>query len=96
MWEDQIKAYAIYSPSADGLSTSADALSQWIVDYQITMTVLADWEGDVYRDWDIDDPDSYAPYPREFIIDKQGNVAYIDSNIDVEALNATIEAALNQ
>ena len=94
VWEGQIKAYAVYSPSSDGLSAEASLIEQWITDYQITMTVLTDWGGDVYSEWKITDPDSYAPYPREYLIDRQGNISYISSDIEVDDMRAAIEAAL--
>ena len=60
----------------------------------LTMPVLFDQTDDTYNDYSINDPDAFSPYPREFIIDKDGTILYASSNIDIPAMKAVIEGAL--
>ena len=60
----------------------------------LTMPVLFDQTDDTYNDYAITDPDAFSPYPREFIIDKNGVIIYASSNIDIPAMKAVIESAL--
>jgi peroxiredoxin len=92
-WKDQgLIAFAI-SSSTIGAEDPTD-LAEYVDGMGLTMTVLADYEADTYADYDFDDPDQYSPYPREFIVDQDGNIAYLDSDIDVEALEAVLEELL--
>ena len=45
-------------------------------------------------EWKIEDPDQYAPYPREFVINKEGRIVYMDADIDVDGIYNAVEAAL--
>ena len=60
------------------------------------MTVLIDNSGEVYQAWKFDDPTRYAPYPLEFVIDRNGKIAYMSSNINVEEISAVIESLVTQ
>lgn len=89
-----LTAFALYAPSNPGLAVDAATLAGWVEDFGVTMTVLADWDGAVYEAWALNDPDAYAPYPREYVLGRDGRLVYVDTNIDVDALTAAIEAAL--
>ena len=45
-------------------------------------------------DWSDPDLDAFAMYPRNFVIDRQGKLAYASSRVDTEGLIAAIEGAL--
>ena len=60
----------------------------------LTMPVLLDPSAQVYQDYFIAAPDAAAPYPREFIIDANGNVAYTASDVDIDAMAAVLDELL--
>lgn len=70
------------------------ALANYVATMGLTMPVLLDVTSAVYDDYRIFDPDAFAPYPREYIIDRDGTVLYTDSTIDVAAIAAVLDAAL--
>ncbi len=93
VWQDKgLVAYAI-SSSTIGPENPQD-LAEYVEGMKLTMTVLADYDVTVYYDYRINDPDAYAPYPREYVVDRDGTIVYMDSNIDVVALNALLEELL--
>lgn len=85
-------AFAI-SSSVIGQEDPAD-LRQYVDGLGLTMTVLADYDAALYDQYRFDDPDSFAPYPREIIIGKDGRVAYVKGTLDLEAMEAVIEQEL--
>jgi hypothetical protein len=60
----------------------------------LTMPVLLDVDVSVYQDYFINDPDAFAPYPREYIIDGNGTVLYTDASIDTAAIAAVLDSVL--
>ena len=56
--------------------------------------VLLDVTVSVYQDYMIVDPDAFAPYPREYIIDGNGTVLYTDGSIDTAAISAVLDSVL--
>jgi peroxiredoxin len=71
-----------------------DQLAAFVAAMGLTMPVLFDSSSETYYDYYINDPDAFSPYPREFVISKEGIIQYASSNVDVPALQAVIEAEL--
>lgn len=71
-----------------------EQLAAFVQTMGLTMTVLLDVSTDTYTDYYINDPDAFSPYPREYIIGKDGKIAYLSSNIDIPAMQAVIETEL--
>ena len=69
-------------------------LAAYIEGMGLTMPVLLDVTTSVYQDYLIVDPDQFAPYPREFIIDGNGTVLYTDAGIDTAAIAAVLDSVL--
>ena len=59
------------------------------------MTVLADYETTVYQAYQISDAERFAPYPREFVIGRDGRILYQSASIHVDELLAAIESGLD-
>jgi peroxiredoxin len=92
-YEDQgLVAFAI-SSSTIGPEDPV-ALAAYVETMGLTMTVLADYDVTVYDDYFLSDPDAFAPYPREFIVDRDGVIIYADATIDVDAISAVLDAEL--
>lgn len=68
-----------------------DSLQAFIDGMGLTMPVLLDSDGALYSDYYINDPNSFAPYPREYIIDPTGTIIYTSSNVDIEAMQAVLD-----
>ena len=99
----QTEIWEVYEPlglQAVALSSSTigpedpTALAAYIDGMGLTMPVLLDVTTSVYQDYFINDPDAFAPYPREYIIDGNGTVLYTDASIDVEAISAVLDSVL--
>lgn len=71
-----------------------EAIAAFVEDMGLTMPVAHDLTGEVYEDWHIDDPESFSPYPRQYIIGPDGRFLYLSATIDVEAVRQVVEAAL--
>ena len=69
-------------------------LEAYIDGMGLTMPVLLDVDTSVYQDYMIEDPDSFAPYPREYIIDGNGTVIYTDASLDIAAISAVLDSVL--
>jgi len=69
-------------------------LADYVAGMGLTMPVLLDVTTSVYDDYYIVDPDSFAPYPREFIIGTDGTILYTSTTIDVEAMSAVLDSVL--
>ena len=69
-------------------------LAAYIEGMGLTMPVLLDVSVDVYQDYLIVDPDQFAPYPREYIVDGNGIVLYTDAGIDTAAIAAVLDSVL--
>lgn len=69
-------------------------LAAYIDGMGLTMPVLLDVDTSVYQDYMIADPDAFAPYPREFIIDGDGTVLYTDGSLDTDAISAVLDGVL--
>ena len=70
------------------------ALADYVATMGLTMPVLLDVDEAVYNDYRITTGDHFAPYPREYIIDRDGLLLYAEPTIDVAAMPPIIEAAL--
>jgi peroxiredoxin len=99
----QTEIWEVYEPlglKAVAISSSTigpedpNTLGDYIDGMGLTMPVLLDVDVSVYQDYFIVDPDAFAPYPREFIIDGNGMVLYTDASIDVEAISAVLDSVL--
>ena len=86
----------MYSPAVSSLAAFSQSIESWIEDNQVSMTVLIDNSGEVYSEWRFDDPDRYAPYPLEFVLDRNGKIIYLSSNINAAEMTTAIEAAITE
>ena len=86
----------MYSPPAERLNVDLSFLLQWMDDYDVQIPILLDWNGDVYEEWVFWDNEEYAPFPREFLIDRAGNFIYMSSDLYSDALIEHIEHALHE
>jgi len=93
VYKDQgLVAYSISSSiigpeNEEQLTAFADTMG-------LTMPVLFDPSPNTYNDYYIEVADAFSPYPRQFIIDKDGNIAYASSNIDIPAMTDVIQALI--
>jgi peroxiredoxin len=71
-----------------------DDLRQFVAGMGLTLTVLADYDATLYDEYRFDDPEAFAPYPRDFVVGRDGRIAYLKATLDVDAMNAVIEAEL--
>jgi len=71
-----------------------DALADYVDAMGMTMPVLLDVSADVYQQYNFQVAEGWAPYPREYIIDRQGIVIYTSPTIDAAAISAVLEAEL--
>lgn len=69
-------------------------LAAYIDGMGLTMPVLLDVSTSVYQDYLIVDPDAFAPYPREYIVDGTGTVLYTDAGLDIAAISAVLDSVL--
>jgi hypothetical protein len=69
-------------------------LAAYIDGMGLTMPVLLDVSTSVYDDYFIVDPDQFAPYPREYIVDGNGTVLYTDAGLDIAAISAVLDGVL--
>ena len=58
------------------------------------MSARAEMIDPASEDYAITAVDTLAPYPREYIIDREGRIAYTASNIDTEAMAAVLDELL--
>lgn len=93
-WKDDPE-FAMFAVSSSTIgATDPETLADFAEGMGLTMPVLSDADSTVYYDWYVNDPDAYAPYPREFIVDRDGYVIFVDTSIDVDAISAVITAEL--
>ena len=67
----------------------------YVTEMGLTMTTLVDYDVTVYDAYRINDADGFAPYPREFVIDRDGRIAYAAATIDPPALAAVLDSLLD-
>lgn len=60
----------------------------------VNYDVLLDADGNAQSSYEFQAQDSYAPYPRQYIIDQQGVVRYMASQYYPDALTETIDGLL--
>jgi len=96
LWQDQaprgITAFAISSNTLG--PDDPDTVADYVAEMGLTMTTLVDYDVTVYDDYRISDSDGFAPYPREYIIDRDGTIAYAAATVDVAAMTAVLDALL--
>ena len=71
-----------------------DDLAAYVDGLGLTMPVLLDVNGEMYADYEITVPGGFAPYPREYLIDRDGTVLYASPNIDTDAIATVLEQHL--
>jgi len=87
--------FMAFSISSDVLfGEDPEMLDDYVQAMGLTMPVLADWDGSTYNDWMVDAPDTPAPYPREFIVDRDGIVIYVAVDIEIDAIEAVLDGEL--
>lgn len=69
-------------------------LGDYVDGMGLTMPVLLDVTTSVYQDYFIVDPEAFAPYPREFIVDVDGTILYTSATVDTEAIAAVLDSVL--
>jgi len=85
----------MYSISSSRIGQEDPAqLSSFAQTMGLTMPVLLDDTSDTYYDYYIESPDAFSPYPREFVIGKDGRIVFAASNIDIPAIQTAVESAL--
>ena len=90
--DEGLVAYAISSSTLGAVDE--EDLKDYSETMGLTMPVLIDTNTDVYDAWAISTPDIYAPYPREYVVDQEGNIAFLAADIDTEAMAEVIEELL--
>lgn len=92
-WRDRGLVALAVSSSAVG-SVDAGFVQRYVEELGITMPVLLDPSAATYMDWWTAPGTLTAPYPREYIIDRDGTVAYVATDLDVPAIEAVLEDLL--
>jgi peroxiredoxin len=69
-------------------------LEDFVDALDIDMPVLIDDGGEVNAQYQLDSAIGSAPYPQNWVIGTDGNIAYVSSRSDVDAMVAVIEAEL--
>lgn len=87
-----LRAFAISSNTLG--PDDRDTVAAFTAEMGLTMTVLLDYDVDVYEEWRMADADGFAPYPREFIVDRDGTIAYAAATIDPVALAEVLDDLL--
>ncbi len=62
----------------------------------LTMTVIGDYDTTIYDDWRFVTSESFAPYPREYVVGRDGRIRFMSAVLDVDAINGAVQAALMQ
>ena len=70
------------------------ALTDYVSGMGLTMPILFDAGATVYGDYRIDPGAGFAPYPREYIIDRDGTLLYLAADVDVPAMQAILDDKL--
>ena len=71
-----------------------DNLAGYVEGLGLTMPILLDASTTVYDDYRIESEEGFAPYPREYIIGRDGTLLYLAADIDVPAMQAILDAEL--
>jgi peroxiredoxin len=71
-----------------------DNLAGYVEGLGLTMPILLDASTTVYDDYRIEFEEGFAPYPREYIIGRDGTLLYLAADIDVPAMQAILDVEL--
>lgn len=90
-----MRVWAIAAPEA-GSETEA-AVRDFAEELGLTMPVLLDWRGEVTRSWPPPEgtPGTEAPYPQEWLVDADGNLAWYNNTFDHGEVVEVLEQALS-
>jgi peroxiredoxin len=80
--------WALASGEAEG------TVEDFVSELDIDLTVLLDATGEVHASYDLLSAFPTAAYPEEWLIDREGNVAFTANAYDRERLVAAIEGVL--
>ena len=97
LWQDFApRGLIAYSVSSNILAPDdPETVADYVAEMGLTMTTLIDYDVTVYDAYRITDSDGFAPYPREFIVDRDGTVLYAAATIDAAAMAEVLDAALD-
>ena len=80
-------------------TSSQNQIENFVIENSITFPILFDpgspggvQGGDTYNDYYM--PNDGSPYPRDFIIDQEGMIAYANNEIDTEWMHYVLEELL--
>lgn len=95
-YQDQgLRVWAIGAPDVG--SEREEAIRDFASDLGLSMPVLLDWGGEVTSRWPAPPgtEGTEAPYPQEWLIDRDGMVAWYNNTFDYGELVEVIEAELD-
>ncbi len=70
-------------------------VENYVDEMGLTMTTLVDYDVRLYDDYRLSETTAFAPYPREFIVDRDGTIAYAAATLDPAALAEVLDELLN-
>lgn len=71
-----------------------DVIQNFVEDQGITFPVLKDAGSQVYRDYNV--PGGQSPYPRDFIIDRDGIIRFADTEYDPGTMITVVESLIEE
>lgn len=71
-------------------------LADFVQAMGLTMTVIGDYDTTIYDEWRFATNEAFAPYPREYVIGRDGLIRLMSPVLDGAAMNAAVQAALQE